>query len=113
MLLACEQIGGPASPGFARHVDEAAVEAATRNAEANGVQVEVRLLDAASDELPVAEIVVANIDLLTLAALPPASVSSSLVTSGYYESDRLAFSGLVHVARRAEAGWAADLFARQ
>ena len=101
------------APVTAVDVDEAAVEAATRNAEANGVEVDVRLLDAASDELPAAETMVANIDLPTLAALPAAPISRSLVTSGYSESDRPAFPGLHHVARRAEAGWAADLFARQ
>jgi ribosomal protein L11 methyltransferase len=101
------------APVTAVDLDEAAVEASTRNAEANGVEVDVRLLDAASGELPAADIVVANIDLPTLAVLATGSSSSSLVTSGYLESDRLTFPGLVHVERRAEAGWAADLFARQ
>ena len=67
---------GLASSGSRRSsaidADEAAVEAATRNAAANGVEVDVRLLDAATDELPAAEIAVANIDLPTLGRLAAA-----------------------------------------
>ena len=45
-----------------------AVEAALRNAAANGVELEVRLLDATAERLPTAEIALANLDLPTLAA---------------------------------------------
>ena len=100
-------------PVTAIDVDEAAVEAAARNAQANGVEVEVRLLDAESDELPAAEIVVANIDLATLGRLALPSNPIALVTSGYYEADHPTFPGFVHQARRTDAGWAADLFGRQ
>lgn len=109
-IAACKLGFGPVA---AIDVDEAAVEAAVRNAEANGVEIEVRLLDAAAYELPAAEIVVANIDLPTLATLPPAAIWRALVTSGYYESDLPTFPGLVHAARNIESGWAADLFVRQ
>jgi ribosomal protein L11 methyltransferase len=93
--------------------DEAAVNAAARNVAANSVAVEIRLLDATQDRLPPAEIVLANIDLPLLAGLTPPSEWSALVTSGYLESDRLAFAGFARQARRTEAGWAADLFRRQ
>jgi ribosomal protein L11 methyltransferase len=98
-------------PVVAVDSDRAAVEAAARNAAANGVEIEVRVLDATAEGLPAAEVALANIDLATLARLSPPS--RSIVTSGYYESDRPHFAGFVHAARRTEAGWAADLFSRQ
>ena len=110
LAIAASKLGfGPVT---AIDVDEAAIDAAARNAEANGVEVDVRLLDAAS-ELPAAETVVANIDLPTLARLAIASSPAALVTSGYYETDRLTFPGFAHLARKTDAGWAADLFGRQ
>jgi ribosomal protein L11 methylase PrmA len=100
-------------PVVAIDSDEAAVEATLRNAAANAVSLEVRLLDALTEPLPDAEIVLANLDLPTLVVLDPPLGCRSLVTSGYYESDRPAFSGFEHVAREVGAEWAADLFVRQ
>jgi ribosomal protein L11 methyltransferase len=111
LAIAASKLGF--APVVAIDADEAAVEAATRNAEANGAEIDVRLLDAATDELPAAEIAVANIDLQTLGRLSPPPAWAALVTSGYYEADRPAFPSFAHVARKAEAGWAADLFRRQ
>ena len=107
-IAACKLGFGPV---VAVDSDGAAVEAAERNAAANGVEVEVRLLDATTQRLPAGEIALANLDLPTVARLSPPS--RSIVTSGYYESDRPTFAGFVHEARRAETGWAADLFMRQ
>ena len=101
------------APVVAIDADDAAVEAATRNAAANDVEVDVRLLDAATDELPAAEVAVANIDLPTLGRLSAPSAWGALVTSGYDEADHPAFPGFAHVARKTDAGWAADLFGRQ
>jgi ribosomal protein L11 methyltransferase len=100
-------------PVVAVDSDPAAVEAAVRNAEANGVELEARLLDATAEGLPTAEIALANLDLPTLAQLSTPSGLRTLVTSGYSESDRPAFADFAHAARRTEAGWAADLFLRQ
>jgi len=111
LAIAASKLGF--APVVAIDADEAAVEATTRNAAANGAEIDVRLLDAATDELPAAEIALANIDLPTLGRLSPHPACGVLVTSGYYEADRLAFAGFVHVARKADAGWAADLFRRQ
>jgi ribosomal protein L11 methyltransferase len=91
--------------------DPAAIDAAARNAAANGVEIDVRLVDAMAEELPAAEVALANIDLATLARLSPSS--RSIVTSGYYEDDRPAFAGFAHAARRVESRWAADLFKRE
>jgi len=100
-------------PVIAIDVDEAAVEATDRNARANGVAVDARLLDLRSDELPEAAVAVANIDLETIAGLALAPGFRTLVTSGYYEVDRPAVAGFVHVDRHTQADWAADLFRRE
>ena len=111
LAIAASKLGF--APVVAIDADEVAVEAATRNADANGAEIDVRLLDAATDDLPAAEIALANIDLQTLDRLSPPAAWAALVTSGYYEADRPAFPGFAHVARKADAGWAADLFERQ
>jgi ribosomal protein L11 methyltransferase len=100
-------------PVVAIDSDEAAIDAATRNAAANGVELELRLHDATAATLPAAEIVLANLDLPTLDRLTPPAECNALVTSGYSEGDRLAFAGFAHDARRGEGGWAADLFRPQ
>ncbi len=100
-------------PVTAVDVDEAAVEATMRNAEANGVVVDAKLLDAGGAALPDAEIAVANIDLRTISQLEPSARCRVLVTSGYYEPDRPAVAGFGHVERRVQDEWAADVFRRE
>ncbi|MEK6275015.1 MAG: 50S ribosomal protein L11 methyltransferase [Actinomycetota bacterium] len=99
-------------PVLAIDSDEAAVEATTRNATANSVHLDVRQADALTGPLPDAAIVLANIDLPTLARLTPPHACRLLVTSGYYEDAQPEFSGFGHVARHVQANWAADLFTR-
>jgi ribosomal protein L11 methyltransferase len=99
-------------PVVAIDSDEAAVEATTRNASANLVELDIRHLDALTESLPDAKILLANLDLPTLGNLVPPPGCQVLVTSGYSENDRPAFPGFDHVARRALADWAADLFMR-
>jgi len=111
LAIAASKLGF--APVVAIDADAAAVEAATRNAAENGVEVDVRLLDAAAGELPAAGIALANIDLPTLGRLSLPAACAALVTSGYYEAERPAFPGFAHVERRADDGWAADLFRRQ
>lgn len=112
-LLAIAAVTLGFGPVVAIDSDEAAVEATTRNAEVNGLSLDIRQIDALTDALPDAEIVLANIDLPTLAVLVPPPGCRMLVTSGYYEGEQLAFAAFDHVARRARANWAADLFMRQ
>jgi ribosomal protein L11 methyltransferase len=99
------------APVIAVDADEAAIEATARNAAENSVDVDARLLDLASEEAPVADIAIANIDLRTISLLRPAA--ATLVTSGYYASDRPEASGFAHVDRRVQGEWAADLFRRE
>jgi len=99
------------APVLAVDLDEAAVEATSRNAAANGVQVDARLLDLLHEEVPPADVAVANIDLRTSSAIRPRG--SRLVTSGYSVTDRPEVSGFHHLERRTRDGWAADLFRRE
>lgn len=100
-------------PVVAIDVDEAAVAATRLNAEANGVPVEVTLLDAVGGALTDAEIAVANIDFRTVSELVLPERCHTLVTSGYYESDRPLVAGFAHVERLVQERWAADVFRRE
>ena len=99
------------APVHAVDFDEAAVEATSRNAAVNGVDVVPRLLDLLHEEAPPADVAVANIDLRTISALRPRA--GRLVTSGYPVADRPAAPAFDHVERRTRDGWAADLFRRE
>jgi ribosomal protein L11 methyltransferase len=93
--------------------DEAAVAAARRNAEANGVVIDVRQTDALAAVLPAADIGLANIDLAAVEALAPRLDLGQLVTAGYFHSRTPALEAFEHRERRIDGGWAADLFDRQ
>lgn len=93
--------------------DEAAVEAARRNAEANGVTVEVLLGDGLGGGLPSAHVGFANIDLASMETLGNAVDVRTLVTSGYFHSRMPEPAGYAHRERRIDGGWAADRFVRE
>jgi ribosomal protein L11 methyltransferase len=99
------------SPVTAVDFDDAAVEASTRNATANGVAIDVLQLDVRLETAPRADVAVANIDLATIPSLRVAS--AELVTSGYYAADQPELAGFRHVERRTLGDWAADLFTRE
>jgi len=100
-------------PVIAIDIDETAVKATKSNAEANGVAVDARLLDAGGGALPEAEIAVANIDLRAFPRLQPPPNCRLFVTSGYHETDRPEAAGFRRVERRVLERWAADLFRRE
>jgi ribosomal protein L11 methyltransferase len=91
----------------------AAVEATRRNAATNDVEVEARCADALVDELPAADLVVANIDLASVRRLGGRLDADVLVTAGYFHSRHPKPAGFVHRERRIDGGWAADVFERQ
>jgi len=99
-------------PVLAVDLEPPAVEATRANAAANGVDVEARVLDALVEQLPAAEVVVANIALAAVTALGARIAAPTLVTSGYLVGDRPAPPGYEHRERRELDGWAADRFAR-
>jgi ribosomal protein L11 methyltransferase len=101
------------SPVLAIDRESAAVEAARRNAEENGVLIEVRLADALATESPAADVGLANIDLAAVEALAPSLDVGLLVTSGYFHSRLPELAGFAHRERRIDGGWAADLYERQ
>jgi ribosomal protein L11 methyltransferase len=99
------------APVLALDVDPAAVAVAVRNAEANGVDVGVRVADVLAGSLPEADVTVANLALEAVAAVDRAARTTWLVTSGYLSVDRLDRISLRHVRRRELEGWAADVWA--
>ena len=89
-------------------VEAPSIEAARANAAGNGVDLDVRLVSA-QQSLPAADVVVANISLEAVEALPSRIQCTTLVTSGYLVSATPELPGFEHVARRTLDGWACDL----
>ena len=92
--------------------DPAAVEAASQNAEVNGVEVDVRLADAFADDLPAAGAALANASFAAVPQLAQRIHGRFLVTSGYFAIGRPEAPGYGHRERLERDGWAADLFER-
>ncbi|HET7449858.1 MAG TPA: 50S ribosomal protein L11 methyltransferase [Gaiellaceae bacterium] len=89
-------------------IEVPSIEAAHANAAANGVTIDARV--AAPDErLPRADVVVANISLESVEALPPRIECTTLVTSGYLVHARPKLPGFEHVERHTLDGWACDV----
>jgi ribosomal protein L11 methyltransferase len=93
--------------------DVQAVEAARRNAVANGVRTEFRLADALVDPLPPAAVAVVNISDRLLTSVAPRLDCELLVTSGYFEPHTPSLPGFRRRERRTLDGWAADLHDRE
>jgi ribosomal protein L11 methyltransferase len=100
-------------PVIALDHDPAAVDATTRNAEANGVVLDVRAGDAFSAGLPLANVTVANVTGDLVRRLASSLRSDALIGSGYLEFDAPTLQGFARVERRTAQGWAADLFRRE
>lgn len=93
--------------------EQVAVEATLRNADVNGVTLEARALDVLTEELPAADVAVANIDLAAVNQLGDRLRAESVITAGYFHSRTPELAGYVHVERRVDGGWAADRFSPQ
>jgi ribosomal protein L11 methyltransferase len=100
-------------PVVALDQDPAAIDAARRNAEVNGVALDLRIADALSSELPDTAVTVANLTGELVRELAPRLASGVLVASGYLEFDQVELDGFVRAKRRRAEGWAADLFRRE
>jgi ribosomal protein L11 methyltransferase len=98
------------APVTALDVDPAAVKAAGENARRNAVEIDVRCADVFADELPKAQLALANITLDATQELAPRLPSTELIASGYLAAEQPAPAGWVHQERREVDGWAADLF---
>ncbi len=99
-------------PLLAVDSDPVAVEVTRANAAANGVEVDVQLADATRDDLPEADVAVANITLGAVESVLARLRARTAVTAGYLVSERPDEAGWEHVARRELDGWAADHFLR-
>jgi len=96
-------------PVVAVDSDPVAVEAARANAVANGVAVDVRQLDVLRDELPAADLVVANIELRVVEELLPRVRARRAIASGYLEGEAPRVAGWrVRTELRLE-GWASHV----
>ena len=98
-------------PVLAIDVDPVAVEVTRENARVNGVELEVRCLDALAGELPACDLAAANISLSAIQAAAQNVRAARLISSGYLTGDRPRLSHWRPLERRERDGWAADLFA--
>jgi ribosomal protein L11 methyltransferase len=101
------------APVVAFDVDDAAVDAARRNATANGVDLEVKHADATADPLPAADVVAANVTLETVDALGSRIETTHLIASGYLVADEPRLPRFRRAKRRTGERFAADLFVRE
>ena len=92
--------------------EQDAVDIAIANAQANGAEIVAYAADALMDELPRADVVVANVALDVVEALLPLLDARLAITSGYLERDEPNASGWRRLERRDREGWAADLYER-
>jgi ribosomal protein L11 methyltransferase len=92
--------------------EQDAVDIALANARANGTEIVAYAADALTDDLPRADVVVANVALDVIEALLPLLDARLAITSGYLERDEPNAPGWRRIERRDREGWAADLFER-
>jgi ribosomal protein L11 methyltransferase len=98
-------------PVAAVDLDEVAVGVAAETARLNDVVVEVSRADVLRDELPAADVVVANIELGVVERLLGRLSADLVVTSGYLEAETPNAPGWARVERLELEGWAADVLA--
>jgi ribosomal protein L11 methyltransferase len=101
------------APVRAFDFDPQAVEATERNAADNGVTVDVSQADLREDELPEADLALANIAAEAVVLLGPRLRAARAITSGYLVSDEPELDGYHRERRVQSGGWAADLHVRQ
>jgi ribosomal protein L11 methyltransferase len=100
------------APVNAVDVDEQAIEATLRNAQANEVSLTARRVNALTDDLPPAGTAVVNISVELDLAVGARLGCDRLITSGYLVSESPEVSGYRREGRRDAEGWAADLHVR-
>lgn len=101
------------APVVGLDADDAAVEATRANARANRVVIDVVRADVLAEELPDADVALANIALAVVERLAMRTRTRRLVTAGYAARERPILVGWRHELRREAEGWAADLYERE
>jgi ribosomal protein L11 methyltransferase len=96
-------------PIVAVDVDEVAVGVTREIARANGVELHAFQADVLRDELPHADVVVANIELAVVERMLGRATHPVAVTSGYLASETPTASGWTRTDRVEVDGWAADV----
>jgi ribosomal protein L11 methyltransferase len=99
-------------PVIAVDSDPVAVDVARRTAAANGVEIDVRVVDVLAEPLPATDVLVANIELAAVETLLRRAAASTAVTSGYLAADSLRAPGWTSSDRLELEGWAADALER-
>lgn len=100
------------APVVAVDLDEVAVGVARETSRRNDVVVEVFRADVLHDDLPVAEVIVANIELEIVERLLERTTARFVVTSGYLEADTPSAPRWTRLDRLELDGWGADVFSR-
>ena len=111
LALAAARLGF--SPLAAVDVDPVAVAATRANAVVNGVAIDARAVESGAEDLPVADVAVANILLDAVERIVPGLRARRVVTSGYLVGERPRLRGWTWLDGREADGWAADLFRRE
>jgi ribosomal protein L11 methyltransferase len=99
-------------PVVAVDSDPVAVEVARGTADANAVDIDVRLVDALLDPPPVTDVLVANIELGAVEMLLRRAAARTAVTSGYLAAQSPHAPGWSTTERLELEGWAADALGR-
>jgi len=99
------------SPVVAVDLDDVAVEVATQTARLNDVVVEVFQAEVVRDELPVVDVVVANIELDIVERFLERATARVAVTSGYLAPETPQAPRWTRLDRLELEGWAADVLA--
>jgi ribosomal protein L11 methyltransferase len=92
--------------------DPVAVETTIANAVVNVATIEVSVLDGELDELPRADLVVANVLLAPVERILARLDTPAVITSGYRATDHPLAPGWREIDRLELDGWAADRFER-
>jgi ribosomal protein L11 methyltransferase len=100
-------------PVHAVDSDEVAVRVAAETARRNDADIGVARADVVSDELPLVDVVVANIELGVVESLLVRCPARTAVTSGYFASDTPSMRRWEQLERLELEGWAADVWARR
>ena len=92
--------------------DPVAIEVASANADANGVTLDLRVLDATAVDLPTTDVAVTNISLAAVDVVLARLRSRVAVTAGYLATDIFTAPGWQRLDRRELDGWVVDLLVR-